>query len=824
MTRTLQLLVALLSTLSLFGAGHDVSAVRFVPSDSFGGVPSIAANGNRFLALWPMSFQIQGVLSDPTSDTIPAAFTAVTSANTGTLRLTAAGSGYVAIWNQQGVTPTIGTFTSDGVLQRRAQLDVAALSSPRLASNGSRLLVVDQLPSFIVSPATTDVSVYDLGGTLVRRFPLPVALGDAYAVTSIGDDFVVVTAGRSGINEWRVANDGTIRSMLQIEPPPANPFLSVFSIAVASKNGRIAVAWPQLQVGTVSSAVIDANGGIARLTLPNGTSPPIGTMTVLPVDSGFVVVWNGQPSPPDLPAVFALRLNDDGTLIDARPTDIGRGAFSNSASSGKAIELVFATPPFGSSTIIATVDADGISPRTATPTAMTPVRQLLPVVAANGSGFTAAWLEQTAGLRSVVAGRVSSDGQPLDGSGLPLDQKFPSSPAIASGVSQTLVVWGNTDGVVAERLTPSGGVLDTTPISIAKPAHASSLAVAWTGSRHFIVWTDGIQFFGAFLGPDGVATAPRPLGVQAAPLNYASGLDMAWDGRQFIVVYAEVSYAGVECGECPLVPDHVRILRVSATGDAIDVMPIRIPGVHLRAHVASSGSESLLALDNTSDTADTSAMIVTEEFGYLKLGPEVPVFHWFSNIGSDVVWNGFEYIIGWRYPQSRNDAGWLGATRISRSGVPLASFFTPGDGPVDLDAGPPVPSIAANDGGDAAFVISEVAPPSYVSRARLYLMSEMAPMTPAPPAPRNVMSVFGGGTTLIEWQSDGTPNGFLLEISPDFGKTWFPIAVTTDVRSRTIQQVQVGTQIRVSAFGPGGLSAGTITSIASPLRRHAQRP
>jgi hypothetical protein len=249
MTRTFQLLIALLSTLSLFGAGHDVSAVRYVPSDSFGGVPSLAANGNRFLALWPMSFQIQGVLSDPNSDTIPAAFTAVTSANTGTLRLTAAGSDYVAIWSQQGVTPTIGTFTSDGVLQRRAQLDVAALSSPRLASNGSGLLVVDQLPSFISSPATTDVSVYDLGGTLVRRFPLPVALGDAYAVTSIGDDFVVVTAGTSGINEWRLANDGTILSMLQIEPPPANPFLSVHSIAVASKNGRIAIAWPQLQGG-----------------------------------------------------------------------------------------------------------------------------------------------------------------------------------------------------------------------------------------------------------------------------------------------------------------------------------------------------------------------------------------------------------------------------------------------------------------------------------------------------------------------------------------------------------------------------------------------
>jgi hypothetical protein len=215
-------------------------------------------------------------------------------------------------------------------------------------------------------------------------------------------------------------------------------------------------------------------------------------------------------------------------------------------------------------------------------------------------------------------------------------------------------------------------------------------------------------------------------------------------------------------------------------------------------------------------------MIVSEEYGFLKLGPEVSVFHWFSNIGSDVVWNGSAYIVGWRYPQSSKDAGWLGASRISQSGVPLASLFTPSDGPPDLAAEPPVPSIAANDGADAAFVISETAPPSYVPRARLYLMSEMATMPATPPAPRNVISDFGGGMTLIQWQSDGA-DGFLLEQSVDFGETWFPIAVTGDVRSTTFHYPVPGNLIRVSAFGPGGLSAGTITSIGSPQRRRAER-
>jgi len=820
MIRPSQLLIALLVPLSLFAAGHEVSDIRYVPNDTFTGAPSLAANGQRFLTLWPMSSHIFGALSDPAVDPMPKAFTAVPFANANSVWLTSSGSGYAAIWSQQGLPPGIGTFSSDGALQRRAQLAVAALSNPRLASNGSRLLVVDQLPSFTSTPATTDVSVYELTGALVKRFPLPVTVGDAYAVTSVGNDFVVVTAGRSGIIEWRLASDGTILSTFQIEPQPANPGLTVYNIGVAAKNGSIAVAWVQLQVGTVASMVIDAGGNVAKRSLPNGDVPPNGGIAVLAIDSGFAIVWNVRPSPPDLPAIFALRLDEHGALLDARPADIGRGSFGAAASSGKAIEFTIATPPFASSTILATVDANGIAPGTATPTAATPVRQLLPAVAGNGSGFTAAWMEQTSGSRSIVTGRVDDDGQPLDGSGIPIGQNFPSAPAIARGFSQTLIAWGNNDGVVAARFTPSGDVLDPTPIAIARPAHASSVAVSWNGSRYFVAWADGIQLWDAFVGADGVATAPKLLGIQATPLNYPGDLDVAWDGRQFIVVYSEVSYAGVVCGECALVPDHVRVLRVSATGDAIDVMPVRIPGEHRRAHVASSGAGSLLALDSTTDT---STMVIGEEFGFLKLGPEVPLFHWFSSIGSDLVWSGSAYVAGWRFTQSPKDAGWLGAAQISQSGVLLRSLFAPGDGPVDLTAGPAVPSIAANDAQDAAFVISEIAPPANIARARLYLMSEMTPMPAPPPAPRNVVSYFGGSTTLIEWQSDDA-DGFLLEESIDFGKSWIPALVTGDVRSATLRYGFPGNLFRVSALGPGGLSTGTITSIGSPQRRRATRP
>lgn len=816
MSRYVLSLFLLLLPLSLFATGHDVSTVRYAPSDSYSGSQSLASNGNRFLMLWPMDGHIYGGLSDPASDTQPPAFPVVPFAGASPLQVAAAGNGYLAIWNRYGVPPSLGTLNSEGVLEHVTQLDVPTLSSPRMAFNGSHVLIVDQPPTSTSTPNPTNVSLYDLGGALVRRFPLPVF--GAWAVTAVGSDFAVVTAGQSGINEWRVANDGTILSTLQIAPP-ANDHLSIYSIDVASKNGRIAIAWAQFGAGTLSGVLIQPNGAITKLALVDGGLPRVTGLALLPVDIGFVVTWNVAPSSPDSPSLFALRLDPDGSLLDGGPVSLGNAFFSAAASSGGAIELAFfKSSPAPPATLIVTVDANGFSPR-ATTTPVTAVRQLLPVVTGNGSGFTTVWLEQSQGFRGVVAARTDQESKPLDGSGITLGLNAYRPPVIAHGSSQSLVAWSTNDSVVAARLGPSGEVLDRTPIPIAK-LFTSSVAAAWNGSRYFVVWPDGTSLVGAFVGPDGVATTPRPLGNQTADLTFDSGLDMAWDGKQFVLVFGEVSYSGVVCGECTLTPDHVRVMRVSATGNAIDVIPVRIPGVHLRAHVASSGAESLIALDSTSDT---STMIVGEQFGYLSLGPEVPLFHWFSNIGSDVTWNGSAYIVGWRYTApSPADSGWFGAGSVSRSGVPLQSFVTPGAGPPDHDASLVVPSVAANDAGETGFVISEMASPSYVARARLYLMSEMAPMPAPPPAPRNVISDFGGGTTLVQWQSDGA-NGFLIESSFDFGKSWYPFAVTGDVRSTTVASVKPGNLIRVSAFGPGGLSAGTITSIGSPQRRRAER-
>jgi hypothetical protein len=88
---------------SLFGAGHDISAIRTAPSNAYRGKGASASNGSRFLHLWPMAGHLYRALDDPAlgarTEALPVVQLANPSGYNVPVQLTAAGSGYVAIWN-----------------------------------------------------------------------------------------------------------------------------------------------------------------------------------------------------------------------------------------------------------------------------------------------------------------------------------------------------------------------------------------------------------------------------------------------------------------------------------------------------------------------------------------------------------------------------------------------------------------------------------------------------------------------------------------------------------------------------------------------------
>ena len=449
------------------------------------------------------------------------------------------------------------------------------------------------------------------------------------------------------------------------------------------------------------------------------------------------------------------------------------------------------------------------------------VNQLSPVVTGNGSGFTAAWMESVQSRSTIVSQVASAAGEPIAGTGASIDQSNVQSMSIAHSPSETLVVWVADYDVFAERLSPSGMPLNTVVLTSGHNVR-SDVAVVWNGSRYFVVWSNEYQLLGAFIASDGSSTPPRsffgePSVIgQPAPANLELEPDVAWDGRNFIIVFGEAPNIPCVLSVCPAPSPSqglFRVMRLSADGDAIDSAPLTISGTHIFAHVASSGTESLIALDGYSQIST----ITVHDDGELTLDAETPLFRWYSYVSSAVAWDGATYTVGWRYAGANTGPSWLGAAHVTRSGSPLDYCFVATSGAVWWGR----PSIAVNEAGITAFAISEAAGPSSLARARLYLASELEPMPAPPPAPRNVVSYFGGNTARIDWQQSDTPAGFVLEWSWDFGTTWYWYNVISG-DARTISVVaHAGNLFRVRAFGLGGVSEGTITSIGSMQRRRA---
>jgi hypothetical protein len=446
--------------------------------------------------------------------------------------------------------------------------------------------------------------------------------------------------------------------------------------------------------------------------------------------------------------------------------------------------------------------------------------QVRPIVTGDGPGFMAAWVASGPNGESVEWRAVRGDGEATDGAGTAPEKTYYPSVAIAHSPSDALVVWIADRNIHVQHLSPSGTALST--IAISSGEHPRDVAVAWNSSRYFVVWATESRILGALIAPEGTPAPPvllnEPFFTEESLERSPITPDVAWDGRNFIVVFAEVN--NFVCTQtCPTqYPDQHRVMRVSADGKPVDPSPIVLKGSYLRAHVASSGAESLIALDR----ANQVSTIVAHDAGGLTLDAETPLFLWSSNVSSAVVWDGAAYTVGWRYRAPDSGPSWMGAAHVTRSGLAFDYRVVATGWPIYAEGLPSWgPSMAVSDTGVTAFVISEVT--AQYPQARMYLASEFATMPAPPPPPRNVISYFGGNTSRIEWQLSDTAAGYVVESQFEISKEWYINAVVPAYLNTATVYARVGSLLRVCALGPGGISEGTITSIGSIPRRRAAR-
>src|SRR5437660_1087827 len=80
--------------------------------------------------------------------------------------------------------------------------------------------------------------------------------------------------------------------------------------------------------------------------------------------------------------------------------------------------------------------------------------------------------------------------------------------------------------------------VSTTLVTLSE-GYRSDVAVAWNGSRYFVVWSNSVQLLGAFVAADGSSTTPHPFFSEPfqsgqRPTELALAPELAWDGQHFI--------------------------------------------------------------------------------------------------------------------------------------------------------------------------------------------------------------------------------------------------------------------------------------------------
>jgi len=806
------LLLALVASFSAGAAGHDVSSVRYGPSGQWLSPSAVAFNGSHFLTVWSMGGYAFGALTDRASEASLPPFVLPGVTGLEEPLVIPWGSGFLSVWKTWDYFQIV-TLDEHGVIERVSRVSVAwRYQSWRIATNGRQLLIVDVESVFA---STGYASLYEPDGTLLARTELPAAGVYHVAVARSSDGYVVVTGGLSGVHFFRIDDAGAIVAEKELHGvrQPYPPRTSDVAVAVAGTQAM--VAWTATDSTSASATTISSSNEVGALQpLPIAYAYP--AIRAVPAASGCLILWS------EAGHVSLVRMSAAGQIIDEEALQVAAGDLQDATGAGGDRFAAITSPASLSSPVsivIGTLLPQRV--RTSFPSVVTSTaaRQEQPVIASDGVDYVSAWMEHDGPDVMAKIGRVTRTGIPLDGPGiaLPVPTKSVSNVSIARGAGgDALVVVSAPEGTWAFRWSRAVGLLDTAPISLDARGTQYGSAVAWNGVSYLVVWVDGYSYglAGRFVGGDGRAGAKViiPMTIDKQEFVEARNPAVAWDGRQFLIsIPTAYEYPCPSlCG--PPTAEEIRLVRLSAEGSLLDKTPYRVLNTS-SARVATSGNEFLLL---TSYFDSFSAVVVHASASGLSVSE--PVLPTVFSIAPDVTWDGTYYDIPWP-----GAGGWFHLWRLDRRGNLAQKLFA-------AVSHSHAPSVTANDAGEVAIGIAEEAPPSGLSRARIYFGTELESVQPVLTVPTNAVShiasppgAYSGLTccyATVTW--DGDAPGFVVEeASPPY---WYLLQrLPGDVHEATVY-TKVGAVIRIRAVGPDDITPdGAITTIRSEPRTRTVR-
>ncbi|HEV7241999.1 MAG TPA: hypothetical protein VGQ36_22400 [Thermoanaerobaculia bacterium] len=536
MKRVAFLFAALFAFAAFAATEHAVSDTVLGTPHGRRDAPSLASDGDGFLAVWK-----------DTRGGRPALLAARISSNgdvldpTGILLTSLSGGPAQIVWNGERYlvffpidrTIMIATVERDGTASDfRPLLDNA--SDISVATNGSRIVIAyaGDRGSFVVPPRT-HVAVLDMNAFVLRSSAIDTHRDERLAPSVVAlpnGSFVVawnVRAGRFELNALPFDASGGRKALARI------PIGGVDLEAKLHANGEALVA-----VSAFYSWGVSAD--LATITKPKERPPgaPFALRGRAAIAGGDVPTHTG---PDTQRAIEVAPFDSQGyagareRVLDATPDGYHvLGSISALQSDG---HVLFAWVTYHSATnpqfrLLASVaDPDTLTPDTPTfDLTRSATMQSTPAIAAGATESLVAWTETD----GIYAARINDAGEHLDGRGIRITDTFPNhSPRVVLHDGRYAIAFAETNAIVIRYVTPDGALL---PESVRIPLEVDPwrVVLASGGGTLLVAWSDG-EIHATRVHPSG--TIDPPVVVSVGAERFAVDPAVAWNGTEFLVAW-----------------------------------------------------------------------------------------------------------------------------------------------------------------------------------------------------------------------------------------------------------------------------------------------
>jgi hypothetical protein len=802
--------LAFLLPFPVLAAGVDVTIPRIGPAPHPIVGAAIASNGRSFLTVWNATVGGRNALyaSPSGTDGRPTTAESVHVANLDDgsfVSLLALGDDYVILARDAGGS-SMFQVSKDGHLQRRLHLAFNILD---VAWNGQRFLGIERA----TAASSTKVVLFDLEGQVIARNVLTASTAISFDVTAVGSEFVVVASDTGGgVVAHRVASVGSILSSTLV----ASGSMSSSAVRVVARGSDVLAVWAR--AGQIETVILRA-GSVVHPS-PIATFATNATPVAVATPGGYAVFWNESDH------FEMVRFTANGERLDQVPLGLNRGRMLDGAAVGNLVEVIF-----GGETV--PLWAGWFLSDTTTPTLTTASianlrsRQVGPAIASDGQAFLTAWIDIMGSDRAVMVARFGRNSPSLDGSGIRLGAtnavpqfQRPARAAVAFGGGRYLVVWPDVAKLNGTFVPLAGGPPE--PAFVIRDKDVRDPAVVWNGSEFFVVFSEG-RVFGSRVSATGMVSEAKQLSpdLPAHPSGWTeSQPDVAWNGSEYLATWLVAPNSAQICTCAPPGPTEVRAARVSASGAPLETnATVVLTGSPRGVHTAASGESFLLAIE-TPFGVETA--VARTNLGDTRVLLSPLFFNWsfgFEKPLSDVVFDGFAYVLAWHYGDG--EQAWLATSHRLGSGNPSSTFLRRvDDAENNLELTYDAVAIAA--GGVGAAIVSSEGQAGQPPRLKAYFDAEMPFADAPPPAPHGVIATNTYGLLEITWSPAEGAAGYAVEVFNPFGGTWLALLPTRETHLTLPGYGGLYPAVRVIAYNGNGVSAPSDSSpviVLTPRRR-----